>query len=254
MFTGSRLGAGAASTSRFSNLTLGHTSFSTTSNLRAGFGTAGLRPGIGYGGYYGNRFGYYGGWGWGGWGFGLGFGWGWGWGLGFGWGWYDPFWYNPYWPNAWGWPGYGYYAPYGYAPPDNQSNFPPPYGPGESNSNSSGATQNDIQPDIEPQIESSQPDDNPNPNTGNVAESAPTVLLYMKDGTTLPATDYWVADGRFHYRVAYGNEDVIDMSQLDLQRTVDENAKRGVRFTLKPQPVPSTPPAPAAATTTSTTT
>ena len=75
----------------------------------------------------------------------------------------------------------------------------------------------------------------------------------MKDGTTLPATDYWVADGKLHYRISYGGEEAVDIGLLDLQRTVDENAKRGVKFTLKPQPVPSTPPPAAATTATSTT-
>ena len=94
--------------------------------------------------------------------------------------------------------------------------------------------------------------------TGNVADSTPTVLLYMKDGTTFAASDYWVTDGKLHYSVNYSGESSMDVDQLDLQRTVDENAKRGVRFTLKPQPntytpstdttsMPSTDPAPAAA-------
>ena len=80
------------------------------------------------------------------------------------------------------------------------------------------------------------PYSNPNPNTTNVPESAPMVLLYLKDGTTLAATDYWVADGKLHYRVSDGGESTLDMNDLDLQRTVDENAQRGVPFTLKPQP------------------
>jgi hypothetical protein len=75
-----------------------------------------------------------------------------------------------------------------------------------------------------------------NPVTGNVAESTPTVLLYLKDGTVFPASDYWVADNRLHFRVSYGGESTIDMGQLDFQRTVNENAKRNIRFSLKPRP------------------
>jgi hypothetical protein len=78
------------------------------------------------------------------------------------------------------------------------------------------------------------------PVTANVAISAPTILVYLKDGTTLAANDYWMADGQFHYRVKYGGESSVGMDELDLQRTVDENAKRGVRFSLKPKPVTST--------------
>jgi hypothetical protein len=265
-FAGSRF----ASTSRFSNLSLGHSTFGN--GFGRGFAGADFRPGLGYGGFgrfgYGGRF-VYGGFGcWGcGFGFGFGFGFGWGgwggWGLGFGWDpfWYNPFWYNPYWYGAWGWPAYGYYAPY--PPPDGSITYPPPYGPGDDNQqNSNGPgdyqNQNDVAPqtNIEPGYgsdSSAQSWENPNPDTGNVAESAPTVLLYMKDGSTVPATDYWVAGDKLHYRITYGGEEAIDMGQLDLQRTVDENAKRGVRFTLKPQPVPSTP-APAPATTTTSTT
>jgi len=77
---------------------------------------------------------------------------------------------------------------------------------------------------------------NPNPNTENVAESAPIVLLYLKDGMTIDATDYWIADGGLHYRRSDGSESTLDINNLDLQRTVDENAKRGVPITLKPQP------------------
>jgi hypothetical protein len=65
-------------------------------------------------------------------------------------------------------------------------------------------------------------------------------MLYLKDGTMYPASDYWLADNQLHYLVNYGGEGTIDMDQLDLQRTVDENAKRGVRFTLKSNP--NTPP------------
>jgi hypothetical protein len=240
-----------------------------SNTARGGFGNAAFRPGLGYGGYGFNRFGYGGfgyrggfgcwgcgfGFGWG-WGFGWGLGWG-GWGLGFGWNpwWYSP-WYDPFWYGDWG-PGYGYYGAYPYYPPDNSVTYPPPYGPGDNNSNGSGDYQNQnfaAPTDIQPQVQSSEPAyENPNPDTGNVAESAPTVLLYMKDGTTLPATDYWVADGKLHYRISYGGEEAIDMSQLDLQRTVDENAKRGVRFTLKPQPVPSAPSSAPATAATSTT-
>ncbi len=83
--------------------------------------------------------------------------------------------------------------------------------------------------------------DNPNPVTGNVAATTPTVLIYLNDGTTLAASDYWLADGQLHYYVNYGGENSVDMSEVDLQRTVNENAKRGVRFSLKPNPESANP-------------
>ena len=48
------------------------------------------------------------------------------------------------------------------------------------------------------------------------------------------ASDYWLVDGKLHYMTSYSTESVVDMDEVDLQRTVDENAKRGVTFTLKP--------------------
>ena len=77
---------------------------------------------------------------------------------------------------------------------------------------------------------------NSNAVTGNVAATTPTVLIYLNDGTTYAASDYWLADGKLHYRVNYAGENSVDMNQVDLQRTVNENAKRGVRFSLKPNP------------------
>jgi len=80
------------------------------------------------------------------------------------------------------------------------------------------------------------PPPRPTPNSASIAESAPTVLLYLKDGTTITAWDYWVGDGKLHYRVRDGGESALDINDLDWQRTVDENTKRGVPITLKPQP------------------
>jgi hypothetical protein len=77
---------------------------------------------------------------------------------------------------------------------------------------------------------------NTNPITSNVADSTPTILLYLKDGAMLTASDYWVADNKLHYLVHYGGENTVEMDQVDLQRTVDENGKRGVKFWLKPNP------------------
>ena len=160
------------------------------------------------------------------------------------WWWWDPWlspWYDPFW---WGPVGYNY-PYYDYPPPDY--NYPPPYGSGDNNGPNA-----ELQSEPLPQVQAeATPDTNSYSNTANVAESAPSVLLYLKDGTTVVAWDYWVADGKLHYTLRYGGENTLEMNDLDLQRTVDENAKRGVPFRLKPQPVISTPPAQAEAPTTS---
>ncbi|MGA8220941.1 MAG: hypothetical protein WB780_04745, partial [Candidatus Acidiferrales bacterium] len=66
--------------------------------------------------------------------------------------------------------------------------------------------------------------------------SKPTVTIYLKDGSSYGVTDYWLADGNLHYVTNYGGENSIPAEQLDLQRTVDENAGRGVNFTLYNEP------------------
>ena len=69
------------------------------------------------------------------------------------------------------------------------------------------------------------------------------MLLYTKDGTSYAVTDYWVDGGQLHYTMSSGGggESVMDMDQFDQQRTVDENAKRGVQFVLKPAPNSASP-------------
>lgn len=61
-------------------------------------------------------------------------------------------------------------------------------------------------------------------------------VLFMKNGAVYAVTNYWIADGKLHYLTSYGGENTIEMSDLDLQKTVDVNAKRGVDFTLRPRP------------------
>jgi len=164
----------------------------------------------------------FGGWGWGGW------GWNpwwpsWGWGIS-----WDPFWYNPFWYGlSWGWPYYGYsdysaYPSFDYSAPNEFLS--------DSYNPNGGAF------DTNPSAPVSQPSPDPNPVTNNVAQSTPTVLVYLKDGSMFTATDYWLADNQLHYYVNYGGESSVGMDQVDLQRTVDENAKRGVPFSLKPGP------------------
>lgn len=236
-----------------------------------GFGAIGI--GNGGWGRFGNRG--WGGFGnrWGGWGcYGCGFGWGWGWGLGWGWGWgsgiglgwggyWGPGWggfWSPGWGGYWGYPySPGYYNPWyldggfysyptldynlmdsnipGYTSDDsgdynNYSNSP-------NYNQNAPATQDSANADINsapPSSTEGSPDNNAP--TNNVAASSPTVLLYMHDGTTITASDYWIENNEIHYTVDYGTGGTISLNDFDLQRTVDENAKRGVTFTLRPNP------------------
>ncbi|MGC1385777.1 MAG: hypothetical protein WA823_18535, partial [Candidatus Acidiferrales bacterium] len=100
---------------------------------------------------------------------------------------------------------------------------------------------NSAAPSIQANAQTPAPsyDNNPNRNTANVASSTPSVLIYLKDGSTFVASDYWLKDGVLHYDVNYGGPGTVNMDEVDLQRTVDENARRGVKFILKPDPDPS---------------
>ena len=58
------------------------------------------------------------------------------------------------------------------------------------------------------------------------------VVLWLKDGTVYGLRDYWFVAGKLYYVTNYGGENSIDMDRVDLQKTVDEDALRGVDFTL----------------------
>jgi hypothetical protein len=135
-------------------------------------------------------------------GYGYGYGWAgfypWGFGLGL---YFDGI-CDPWWSfdcDTDGYPGYGYYGPYA---PELYS--------GSSGSDESAAAG------------SEGPQD--------------STVLYLNDGTSFAVSDYWVADYKLHYVTDDGRENVIDLNEIDVQRTVDENAARGVDFTLKPAP------------------
>jgi hypothetical protein len=167
-------------------------------------------------------------------GFQWGFGFGWWPGWGFGWPWpgywnWGPSWIDPW----WGWPGYGTYR------------YPAGYGTGYSFEDNSSYS---APPESYPSSDASATPVDQSPsrsfNTGTIV--VPT-FLYMKDGSVYSARDYWVEDGKLHYVLTTGAENSVDLGQVDIQRTVDENAKNGVQVTLKPHrglldPSPETPP------------
>lgn len=62
---------------------------------------------------------------------------------------------------------------------------------------------------------------------------APAVmLLYLNDGSAVEATDYWIEGDTLHYVSENGRESQVRVSDLDIQRTTDANARVGFRFTL----------------------
>jgi len=69
------------------------------------------------------------------------------------------------------------------------------------------------------------------------APSAPgppaTMTLYLTDGQSIAAKDWWVAQGRLQYITDSGQTGAVDVLRLDLERTIKENQKRGLDFRLK---------------------
>src|SRR5215469_3936241 len=66
--------------------------------------------------------------------------------------------------------------------------------------------------------------------------------LFLKDGSVYDVTDYWVVDGQLHFTMPQEGgkkpvEHVIGFAELDLQKTVDVNTARGLRFVLRNQPI-----------------
>jgi hypothetical protein len=71
------------------------------------------------------------------------------------------------------------------------------------------------------------------------------ILLYLKNGSVFGVASYTVSDGKLHYVTGYGGQNDIDLDLLDVQKTIDENAARGITFSLtppNPPPDPTTPP------------
>jgi hypothetical protein len=61
-------------------------------------------------------------------------------------------------------------------------------------------------------------------------------LVALKSETIYPAKDYWVGDRLLFYVLPDGSEASTDLNNIDWQRTMDLNAERGVRLTLRTKP------------------
>ena len=64
------------------------------------------------------------------------------------------------------------------------------------------------------------------------------LLLVLKNGASHAVVDYWVADGYLEYISSDGIRSHIPLEALDLQRTVTQNAPRGLSFVLRAAPGP----------------
>jgi hypothetical protein len=136
--------------------------------------------------------------------------------------------------------GYGYYT---------NDDFDASASPATTDSDSAPDAQAAVQPPDQDVVNIWQ--DPPTPPASKPDEFAAMkslVVLYLHDGSSYAVKNCWVAGGRLHYEASYGGENSLDLSALDLQRTVNANAARGVDFTLRPAPqAPPSQPAPESA-------
>jgi len=68
------------------------------------------------------------------------------------------------------------------------------------------------------------------------------VRLYLKDGSVYSVTDYWFVNDQLHFILpeeegAESGEQVIGVDELDLQKTIDVNTRRGFRFVRRDEPL-----------------
>jgi hypothetical protein len=68
------------------------------------------------------------------------------------------------------------------------------------------------------------------PLPSNVKE--PVVLLQLLDGSMYGVTRYWPEGTELHYVTDYGGENSVPLVRIDLAKTIELNAVRGVRVDL----------------------
>jgi len=61
-------------------------------------------------------------------------------------------------------------------------------------------------------------------------------LLALEDGSEFGLTEYWLEGHELHYVTSYGGRNSLPVERIDLDRTVKDNAERGVEFVLRPRP------------------
>jgi hypothetical protein len=71
---------------------------------------------------------------------------------------------------------------------------------------------------------------------------SPLVQLFLKDGTVYSVTDYWFVNDQVHFTTledggAKAVEQVIDLDELDSQKTIDVNTRRGFRLVRRDEPL-----------------
>ena len=105
------------------------------------------------------------------------------------------------------------------------SAIPPTANPSDDNTASDDDTAEGNSP--------ARPGATPSAATEDQALGKGVFLLVLNNGTSHPVTDYWVADGYVEYISPDGTRSHIRLEALDLQKTVIQNAPRGLPFVLR---------------------
>jgi hypothetical protein len=64
------------------------------------------------------------------------------------------------------------------------------------------------------------------------------VRIYLKDGAVYSVTDYWLVNDELHFFLPdEEDEQVVGLDELDLQKTIDVNTRRGFRFVMRNAPM-----------------
>lgn len=75
-----------------------------------------------------------------------------------------------------------------------------------------------------------------------VPEDRDLVWLYLKDSSVYDVADYWFVNSQVHFitveeRGAQSTERVVALDELDLQKTIDVNTRRGFRVVMRDEPL-----------------
>jgi hypothetical protein len=70
----------------------------------------------------------------------------------------------------------------------------------------------------------------------------PLVQLFLKDGTAYSVNDYWFVNNQIHFTMLDESgtkslEQVIGFEELDVQKTIDVNTRRGFRVVMRNEPM-----------------
>jgi hypothetical protein len=97
-----------------------------------------------------------------------------------------------------------------------------------------------VQPQAAPSSAKTQP---------SQPEKKPNMVVCLTNGSETEVSDWWVTQGRFYFipvnGPSNGKTQTVDLNALDLQKTIEENEKRGRTFILNFTPPDERPTSPA---------